>query len=87
VQSIRVQTDTTGKYTWTFPTAFATGVLPVIGVTVQDTSTASFNHKITALSNTAVTIQLAKTTAVTVLGISVLGVDTNPQAFVHLTAV
>lgn len=84
--AIRAQTDTTGKYIWTFPTAFASGVIPVIEVTVQDTGTASFNHKISALSNTSATVQLTKTTAVTILGISVLGIDTSPQAFVHITA-
>lgn len=40
-----------------------------------------------AISNTSVTVQLTKTTAVTLLGISVLGISANPQAFVHLTAV
>lgn len=87
VQAIRVQTDAAGKYTWTFPTAFVAGVLPVIQITVQDASSATFNHKVTALSNTAVTIQLVKTTAVTVVGVSVLGMDTSPQAFVHLMVV
>lgn len=86
--ALRVQTDATGKYVWTFPAAFPVGVLPVVQITVQDTSAGSFNHKITALSNTGVTIQLQKTTAVNPLGAGVmlLGIDTNPQAVVHLTA-
>ena len=86
--ALRVQTDTAGRYAWTFPAAFPVGVLPVVQITVQDTSAGSFNHKITALSNTGVTIQLVKTTAVNPvgLGVTLLGIDTNPQAVVHLTA-
>lgn len=86
VLTLRAQTDTSGRLTWAFPTAFAAGVLPLIGVAVQDTSAASFNHKVVALTNASVTIQLTKTNVVTLLGISVLGIDSNPQAFVHLTA-
>lgn len=84
----RAQTDTAGRYTWTFPTAFPAGVLPVIALTVQDASTGSFEHKITALSNTAVSVQIAKLNAVNALGAAVqlLGLDPNPQAFVHITA-
>ncbi len=82
----RAQTNTSGVYTWTFPTAFGSGVIPVIECTVEDSSAASWNHQITAISNTAMTTQLVKTTAVTILGISVLGVSATPQAYVHLTA-
>lgn len=86
-QRIRAQTATTGLYTWTFPTPYAPGTIPVIGVTVEDSSSSFWNHQITALSNTSVTVQLTKTSAVTVLGISVLGIGSSPQAYVHLTAV
>lgn len=87
-QRLRVQTDSAGVYTWTYPSAYGAGVIPVIELTVEDnTAGATWNHKITAISNTSVTIQLGKTTAVTILGISVLGIAASPQAFVHLTAI
>lgn len=86
--AVRATTDAQGRYTWTFPAPFATGVLPVVQVSVQDTSTGSFNHKVTALTNASVSIQLTKTTPVNPLGagVTVLGIDTNPVAVVHLTA-
>lgn len=88
IQSIRAQTTTAGVYTWVFAKPYPAGVTPVVGLTVEDNSAGdpSWNHKITAISNTGVTVKLAKTTAVTLLGISVLGLATAPQAFVHLTA-
>lgn len=88
IQRTRLQTNTAGVLQWTFPTPFATGLKPVIGVAVEDaTVTANWGHEITSLTNTSVTIQLSKTTPVTVLGLSVLGVSSTPQAFVHLTAI
>jgi len=87
-QRTRVQTNTSGTYVWTFPTAYAVGIIPNVQITVEDpTPGAVWNQQITALSNTSVTVQINKTTAVTVLGVSVLGVVANPQAHVHLTAV
>lgn len=87
IQRTRAQTNTSGLLTWTFPNPFSAGVTPIIEVTVESAAVASWNHAITAISNTSVTIQLGKTTAVTVLGVSVLGVASAPQAFVHLTAI
>lgn len=88
IQRIRAQTATTGLYTWTFPTPFATGVKPIISVSVEDaTANAQWGHQITSVNNISATIQLSKTTPVTVVGVSVLGVATNPQAFIHLTAI
>jgi hypothetical protein len=89
VQRIRVQTDINGRYVWTFPTPYPAGVVPVIGLTVQDATAGNvvFNHKLLAVTNTSVTIQLAKVTTISVAGVGVLGFDTNPQAFVHITAV
>lgn len=87
IRRTRAQTDTNGAYTWTFPTAFGSGITPIVSVTVEDGSSAIWNTQITSISNTSVTVQLTKTTAVTVLGVSVLGVAATPQAYVHLTAI
>lgn len=85
---MRAQTNISGVYVWTFSIPFASGAVPVIGLAVEDgVAGVTWGHQITAISNTSVTIQLSKTTAVTVLGISVLGIAANPQAYVHLTAI
>ena len=84
----RAQSDTSGVLTWTFDRPFSNN--PVVTVTVEDTggSGAVWNHSITALSATAVTIQLVKTTDIIILTtIHVLGIAATPQAWCHLTAV
>ncbi len=87
LQSKRAQTNTSGSYTWTFNQPFPAGKIPAVVCMVEDnTPNAIWDAKITAASNTAVTVQLTKSLPVTVLGISVLGIQTNPQAFVHLHA-
>lgn len=87
IQRTRQQTNTSGLLTWTFPTPFGGGVVPVIGVAVESGSTDSWGHVLKSVSNTAVTVQLTRTAAVTILGISVLGIAATPQAYVHLMAV
>lgn len=83
----RATTDSSGSYTWTFSKAFPAGVTPVVGLTPEDnTSGLTISHKITAISNTSVTIQLARQTSVSILGISVLGIASNAATVVHLTA-
>lgn len=90
-QRLRVQTDTTGSYTWTFPTPYAPGVIPVVSVTVEDATTNTvWNHQVVAISNTALTIKLNKSqvSVVALIGLSVLSVPAGgAQAFVHLTAI
>lgn len=86
-QRTRKQTDTSGIYTWTFPTPYATGATPIIQICPeQDGSGGFWTWQIMSINNISVTIQITKTTAVTILGISVLGIQTNPQTFIHITA-
>jgi len=90
VQRIRAQTTTTGTYTWTFPTAYGGGVTPVITASCESSSTTnSYNVQITAVSNTAVTIQVFETSPITVavLSLTLLQFNTSVQCYVHLTAV
>ncbi|MES2048876.1 MAG: hypothetical protein V4447_10775 [Pseudomonadota bacterium] len=83
----RGMTDTSGNFTWTFSKPFPSGVTPIIGITPEDNTSGVFiSHKVTSISNTSVTIQVARQTAVTVLGISVLGIATNAATNVSLTA-
>lgn len=82
-QRTRVQTNTSGTYTWTFPTAYATGTVPVVEVTPEDsTSAASTDVRIVSVSNTSVTVQASRIT--TVLGL--LSLNATPQIYVHISA-
>lgn len=84
IQRIRVQTNVNGEYTWTFPTPFTTS--PVVEITVEDNTSANWNHRIVALSNTSVSIKLEKLTQTSLLGVSLLQIASNPQAYIHITA-
>lgn len=82
-----IVTDNNGLGTWTFGTEFPTGVTPVIEVTPQNNvAGVTVNHKITALTNKAVSVQITLTSAVTLLGISVLGVSAASATTLHLSA-
>lgn len=88
IQRTRVQTDSSGVYTWTFPNDYGGSVIPVVSVAVEDnTSGAIWSSKITAVNHSSVSVQLSKTVPTTILGISVLGTVSSPQAYIHLTAV
>lgn len=88
IQRIRAQTDTSGVYTWTFPVAYGAGVVPVVSAVAEGTNASIWNAQITSSSNTSAVIQVNRsTTAVQVLGINVLSLQSNPQTFVDLQAV
>lgn len=84
MQSTRTTTGSGGTYTWTFPTAYS--ATPIIQLTPQDATTAVLNYKITAVSTTAVTVRVEQATAVTILGISVLGVASAGATIINLLA-
>jgi hypothetical protein len=86
MQRIRILTNVTGACTWVFPITYPVGLKPVISVTVEDATGATWHPQITSLDNASISIQLVKTTTVSVLGVNVLSVTTNPQAYVHVTA-
>lgn len=86
IQRLRVQTNALGVYTWTFPVPYGAGVLPIISCDVEDDTAAVASLKITALSNTAVSVKVTKQTQVTVVGIQVLALASSHQAFIHLVA-
>jgi hypothetical protein len=87
MRAARLQCTSAGALTWTFDTPFATGVLPVVEITVEDSSTGTiFDPRITARDNKSVTIQLYKSASVTVAGVAVLGAAVGAQAWLHLTA-
>lgn len=88
VQRIRVQTNSSGVYTWTFPAAYSASTTPVVTVTAEDpTGNVMTNAQITSISNTSVTVQVNQIAQVnllsTLLGTGPVGV----QKFVDITAV
>ncbi len=85
IQRVRIQTDINGSCTWTFPVQFSG--IPIVEITVEDNADASWNHRIINLTNTAVSIQLGKQTATSLLGVNLLQIASNPQAYIHITAV
>lgn len=88
IQKIRATTNSSGVYTWTFPDAYPPGVTPVISLVAEAPSSATiYNYRITAISNTSVTIAVTRSTPVTVLTLSVLGVESAAATTVHITAV
>lgn len=80
-----VTTNGSGQATWTFATPFAAP--PVISALVEATSNRPYDVDITALSATAVTIQVRRSAVVSVLGIDVLGAPVSAGVVnVHLYA-
>ena len=87
LQRVRLVSDSSGLVTWTFAKPFPAGSTPVVAVTPENSTAGSnINHKITAISNTAVTVQLSMSSAVTLLGVSVLGVNVASSTPVHMDA-
>lgn len=86
LQYTRAQTNTSGDYTWTFPTPYDAGVTPRIVAVTELNTTDIMNVNLTSLSNTSVTVHCTRTTPLVVLAINVLGVSSSPQCFVHLYA-
>lgn len=88
IRRIRATTDASGNYTWTFSPAFGPGITPVVQLTTEDSGgTVIHNHKITAISNTSVTVSVTRSQPVTVLSVSVLGVSSASASTIHLTAI
>lgn len=91
-QRIRVQTDATGAYTWTFPTPYAAGSVPVIEIVAEGAvgSTDVVNVQTSGPpSNTQVTVRVTRTvqSVVSLLGLTILSVPTSVGVtYVDITA-
>lgn len=83
VQRTRVTADASGNYTWTFPTAYASGQAPIVSVVAEDSSGSLSNVQITAVSNTSVTIHAGKITS----ALGILSLASNASIPVDITAV
>lgn len=91
-QRIRAVTDTTGVYTWTYPNAYAAGVVPVIEATAEGASgsTDVINVQTNgAPTNTSVTVRVTRTqqSVVALLGLTILSIPATVGATtVNITA-
>ncbi len=83
MQRTRVQTASNGTYTWTFPTAYPGGTVPVVTLAPETDGAMS----VTAISNTAVSVKLVQLVDVTVLGIHVLAAGASSAQYIHITAI
>jgi hypothetical protein len=87
IQRLRVQTDASGNYTWTYGTAFPGGIVPVIGVVAEGGSTVPLNvQTVGAPTNTSVVFKVLSLPSTSVLSVVVLGAPTGTQAYLDLTA-
>lgn len=88
IRRARITTAYDGTYTWTYPTAFASGVVPIVGITAEGTSTTNYQHTIVGTpTNTSVSIKVTPVSDVTLLGIHILGIQTTSATVVHITAI
>lgn len=88
IRRARIQTDASGNLTWTYSTAFAGGVVPIISVVPEGGSTVPLNVQIVGTpSNTSVTFKVLSLPSTSVLSIVVLGAPTGTQAVLDLMAI
>lgn len=88
-QALRSTTAADGTLTWTFAKPYPVGTLPVIALTpVGANDDKTYNHKVTALSNTAVTVKMtvSQPSLVALLGLNLLVVQASAAVVVHITA-
>lgn len=86
IQRIRVQTDATGNYTWTFPSTFGSGVLPIVSANAEGVSTTQINIQIVSSTRSNAVFKVYSLPTQSLLGISV-AVPTATQAFIDLMAI
>jgi len=89
IQRLRVQTNATGDYTWTYPVAYGSGIVPIIScLTESSSSTVPQGVQIVGVpTNTSCTFKVINLPSTSVLSIVVLGAPTGSQAYLHLTAI
>lgn len=91
-QAQRVTTASTGLYTWTYPVAFANGVVPIIECAAEGPDPqggVTVNAQVEGTpTNTAAKIRITRTasTVVALIGLTILSISTSVATVVHLTA-
>lgn len=84
----RITTASDGTYTWTYPTACPAATVPIVQMTPEGSTSITYNTVIVGTpTNTSATIKITQVASVTILGISVLGIQPAAASVVHLTAI
>lgn len=88
IQKSRAQTNGTGDYTWSYPNAYGSGIVPIISVVPEGGSSVPLNVQIVGTpTNTSCTFKVLSLPSTSVLSIVVLGAPTGTQAYLHMTAI
>lgn len=90
-QRQRVQVNSSGLYTWTYPVAYGSGVVPVIELMAEGPDPQAGSVISVQLegvpTNTACKVRVSRsTTTIQVLGINVLSLASGVATYVHMTA-
>lgn len=91
-QAQRQTTASTGLYTWTYPVAYANGVVPVIEVTCEGPDPqggVTVNAQLEGTpTNTSCKIRVTRvaSTVVALIGLTILAVSASSATVVHLVA-
>jgi hypothetical protein len=80
IQRAIVTAGTDGTYVWTYPTAYPAGTVPIGSADVQDASADTITVKITAITNTAMTVKATKP----VLVLTLLNAQAAASVKLHL---
>lgn len=88
VNRARITTASDGTYSWTLPTACATGTTPIVSITPESSTAGdAVSHRVTSISNTTVGVFAGRSAGLTVLTLTVLGVPAGAAIPLHLIAI
>lgn len=88
VQRLRVQTDSSGNYTWTYPTAYGSGIVPVVTVVAEGSGSTLVNAQLVgAPTNTSAVIKVMNIPTVNLLSTLLAQGPVGAQAYIDLTVV
>lgn len=83
-----VTTAADGTFVWTLPTACAAGQLPVVSLTPEsNTAGDAISHRVTARTNSTVSIFAGRSAALSVLTVTVLGIPAGAAVPIHAIAI
>lgn len=88
INRVRATTAADGTYSWTLPIACASGTTPVVSITPESSTAGdAISHRVTAISNTTVSVFAGRSAGLTVLSLTVLGVPAGAAIPLHLIAI
>lgn len=91
-QAIRATTAASGLYTWTYPIAFANGVVPIVDCCAEGPDPqagVTVNAQLEGVpTNTSCKIRVTRTasTVVALIGLTILSISTSVATVIHIRA-